>query len=80
MTGTLNRGETLMVIGKPGSGCTTFLKALANKREEYAAVQGKVLYNGICAADWKTRRPGEVTFSGEIGIASSLSQTHTYIA
>lgn len=67
MTGALERGETLMVIGKPGSGCTTFLKALANKREEYAAVEGKVLYNGVHAADLRSRRPGEVAFSGEMG-------------
>lgn len=36
----------LLVIGKPGSGCTTFLKALANMREEYKSVSGKISYGG----------------------------------
>ncbi|KAL7622416.1 hypothetical protein AAE478_007921 [Parahypoxylon ruwenzoriense] len=65
MSGILRGGETLMVIGKPGSGCTTFLKTLANMREEYEAVGGQVSYNGLDAAEMKTRRPGEVAYSGE---------------
>ena len=66
MTGILRGGETLMVIGKPGSGCTTFLKTLANMRDEYAAVGGKVLYNGIDAAEVKAHRPGEIALAGEL--------------
>ncbi|KAI0449071.1 ATP-binding cassette transporter [Xylaria acuta] len=65
MSGVLRGGEMLMVIGKPGSGCTTFLKTLANMREEYAAVGGRVWYGGIDAETIKTRRPGEVAFAGE---------------
>ena len=29
--GLVKSGEMLMVLGKPGSGCTTFLKALAGQ-------------------------------------------------
>ncbi|KAI1371039.1 ATP-binding cassette transporter [Hypoxylon crocopeplum] len=65
MSGVLRGGETLMVIGKPGSGCTTFLKTLANMREEYEAVEGEVRYNGQDAAEVKSRRPAEVTYAGE---------------
>ncbi|KAI1737798.1 ATP-binding cassette transporter [Xylaria scruposa] len=65
MSGALRGGEMLMVIGKPGSGCTTFLKTLANMREEYAGVGGRVLYGGIDAETIKSRRPGEVAFAGE---------------
>ena len=34
-SGSITAGEMLLVIGKPGSGCTTFLKALSNMRGEY---------------------------------------------
>ncbi|KAI1812305.1 ABC transporter [Poronia punctata] len=45
-SGALRGGEMLLVIGKPGSGCTTFLKALANMREEYKGIAGRVTYGG----------------------------------
>jgi ABC-type multidrug transport system ATPase subunit len=31
--GSVRPGEMLLVLGKPGSGCTTLLKMLANKRK-----------------------------------------------
>ncbi|KAK4225246.1 ABC-2 type transporter-domain-containing protein [Podospora fimiseda] len=33
LEGTLSSGEMLLVLGKPGSGCTTFLKTLAGRLE-----------------------------------------------
>lgn len=34
-TGCVRPGEMLLVLGRPGSGCTTLLKMLANKRKGY---------------------------------------------
>ncbi|KAI1097418.1 ATP-binding cassette transporter [Jackrogersella minutella] len=65
MSGILRGGETLMVIGKPGSGCTTFLKPLANMREDYEAVDGDILYNGRNATEMKSRCPGETAYASE---------------
>lgn len=53
----------LIVIGKPGSGCTTFLKALANMREEYRDMTGTLTYGGRPAADGDADRV-KVTFCG----------------
>lgn len=36
-SGCVKPGEMLLVLGRPGSGCTTLLKMLANKRKGYAA-------------------------------------------
>lgn len=55
----------VMVVGKPGSGCTTFLKTLANMREEYDAVGGEVWHNGLDAVEFKARRPADVAFAGK---------------
>lgn len=41
-TGVVRDGEMLLVLGRPGSGCSTFLKAVANKREAFAGVEGDV--------------------------------------
>lgn len=39
----------LLVLGRPGSGCTTFLKAIGNQRSGYESVDGEVLYDGTDA-------------------------------
>lgn len=48
-SGVVRDGEMLLVLGRPGSGCSTFLKAIANKRVGFAAVTGEVSYGGITA-------------------------------
>jgi ABC-type multidrug transport system ATPase subunit len=37
----------LLVLGRPGSGCTSLLKVISNSREEFPAVHGNVRYGNI---------------------------------
>lgn len=62
-SGSLEGGEMLLVIGKPGSGCTTFLKALANMRDEYKDTTGVLTYGGR-PADERDPDPVKPTFCG----------------
>jgi len=64
-TGVVRDGEMMLVLGRPGSGCTTFLKAIANKREEFSAVTGDVSYGGIDSAKQKKEYRGEVNYNPE---------------
>lgn len=64
-TGCVRDGEMLLVLGRPGAGCSTFLKAVSNNRESYAAVEGEVSYGGIAADKQKKRYRGEVNYNGE---------------
>ncbi|KAL1618926.1 hypothetical protein SLS56_010343 [Neofusicoccum ribis] len=57
-------GEMLLVIGKPGSGCTTFLKMLANMGDEYKSTTGKMTY-GSRPADERDPDPVRLTFCAE---------------
>lgn len=41
----------LLVLGQPGSGCSTLLKVLGNQRAGYQSIEGDVTYGG---ADAKT--------------------------
>jgi ABC-type multidrug transport system ATPase subunit len=50
---------------RPGSGCSTFLKAISNNRESYAAVEGDVSYGGIPAGKQKKQFRGEVNYNPE---------------
>jgi len=54
-----------VVLGSPGSGCTTFLKMLANQRDTYHDVQGKVHYDSLAPKDIATHYRGDVQYSPE---------------
>ncbi|KAL5121843.1 ATP-binding cassette transporter snq2 [Pleosporales sp. CAS-2024a] len=64
-SGVVKDGEMALVLGRPGSGCSTFLKAIANNRESYASVEGHVSYGGISAEKQKKRFRGEVNYNPE---------------
>lgn len=70
-SGVLKPGEMCLVLGCPGAGCSTFLKAIANQREEYANVSGQVLYAGMDAAEMAKFYKGEVVYNEE-GMLCSL--------
>lgn len=53
----------ILVLGRPGSGCTTFLKAIGNERGEYSSVSGDVRYAGIDAAEMGKTYKGEVVYN-----------------
>lgn len=46
-SGCVKPGEMLLVLGRPGSGCTSLLKMLANRRKGYAEVSGEVHYGSM---------------------------------
>ena len=64
-TGIVRDGEMMLVLGRPGSGCTTFLKAIANQRGDYAEVTGDVSYGGIPAEKQRAHYRGEVSYNPE---------------
>ncbi|KAI1097337.1 ABC-2 type transporter-domain-containing protein [Jackrogersella minutella] len=62
--GIVNPGEMVLVLGKPGSGCTTFLKSIANQRWGYTSVTGDVLYGPFTAKEFEQYR-GEAVYNQE---------------
>ncbi|KZF25288.1 ABC multidrug transporter [Xylona heveae TC161] len=64
-SGVVRDGEMMLVLGKPGAGCSTFLKAIANHREGFADVSGDVSYGGISAAEQSKHFRGEVSYNPE---------------
>lgn len=64
-TGVVRHGEIMLVLGRPGSGCSTFLKVIANNRNGYASVDGEVHYSGISAEEVAKKYRGEVVYNGE---------------
>ncbi|KAF2149279.1 putative ABC transporter [Myriangium duriaei CBS 260.36] len=79
-SGVVRSGEMMLVLGRPGSGCSTFLKAIANDRSAYAGVTGEVSYGGIPAGKQKKMYRGEVNYNPEDDIHfANLNVWQTFI-
>ncbi|KAH0150681.1 ABC drug exporter AtrF, partial [Aureobasidium melanogenum] len=61
-SGVIKPAEMLLVLGRPGSGCTTLLKTLANQRAGYTSIDGEVTYGGTPAEEIGKKYKGEVLF------------------
>ncbi|KAL4769136.1 ABC-2 type transporter-domain-containing protein [Aspergillus nidulans var. acristatus] len=47
LTGQVRPGEMLLVLGRPGSGCTSFLRVLSNDRDSFDEVTGETWYGSM---------------------------------
>ncbi|RAK94698.1 ABC drug exporter AtrF [Aspergillus costaricaensis CBS 115574] len=64
-TGAVREGEMMLVLGRPGAGCSTFLKTIANDREAFAGVEGEISYGGMSAEEQHKHFRGEVNYNQE---------------
>ncbi|EXJ86854.1 hypothetical protein A1O3_03808 [Capronia epimyces CBS 606.96] len=63
--GCVRPGEMLLVLGRPGAGCSTFLKVFCNQRDGFEGVEGDVTYGGTDAKTMKKDFRGEVIYNPE---------------
>jgi ATP-binding cassette subfamily G (WHITE) protein 2 (SNQ2) len=64
-TGCVKPSEMLLVLGRPGSGCSTFLKVIGNQRSGFVSVDGDVRYGGTPAKEMAKNFRGEVLYNPE---------------
>lgn len=62
--GSVKPGEMLLVLGRPGSGCTTLLKILSNNRLGFAEVNGTVSFGSMNAKEAEQYR-GQIVMNTE---------------
>ena len=77
-TGLAVPGEMVLVLGRPSSGCTTFLKCIANQRFGYTTVDGEVQYGPFTSKEFENRYRGEAVYQQEDDVHHStltVSQT-----
>lgn len=55
----------LLVLGRPGAGCTSLLKVLSNIRAPYTRIGGEVSYGGIDPATFAKYYRGQVVYNEE---------------
>ncbi|KAE8322760.1 ABC-2 type transporter-domain-containing protein [Aspergillus sergii] len=63
--GCVKPGEMLLVLGRPGSGCTTLLKMLANRRTGYEEIEGDVWYGSMRHEEAAENYAGQIIMNAE---------------
>ncbi|KAG0325998.1 hypothetical protein BGZ99_010292 [Dissophora globulifera] len=76
MDGCCQEGEMILVLGRPGSGCSTLLRVLANDRKHYKKVLGNVTYNNLSAETVHKHYKGDVLYNQE-GRLINITQSTT---
>ncbi|CRK34094.1 hypothetical protein BN1723_019978, partial [Verticillium longisporum] len=65
--GLLNTGELLIVLGRPGSGCSTLLKTITGQLHGLHMDEKSVVhYNGIPQKEMMKEFKGETTYNQEV--------------
>src|SRR5271167_1830474 len=78
-SGSIKAGEMLLVLGSPGSGCSTFLKTIALQTEGYKSVEGEVLYGGLTTKEVREYYRGQVVYNqGELLLNDMLKDRERY--
>lgn len=47
INGFVKSGEMCLVLGRPGAGCSTFLRTVTGETHHYKGVDGRIIYDGI---------------------------------
>lgn len=64
----LRPGEMLLVLGRPGSGCSTFLKTMAGELSHFKGVEGDILYDGVPQKEMLKHFKSDVIYNGEMDV------------
>ncbi|KAF4122746.1 ABC-type branched-chain amino acid transport system, ATPase component [Geosmithia morbida] len=82
--GLVRNGEMLVVLGPPGSGCSTFLKTIAGEMNGiYVDDDAYFNYQGISAKEMHSHHRGEAIYTAEVDVhfpQLSVGDTLTFAA
>lgn len=65
LSGFCKDGEMLLLLGRPGAGCTTLLKIISNMRGSFTNVKGTVSYGGFDQHTFSRRFRGQTCYNSE---------------
>ncbi|KAF5020600.1 hypothetical protein F66182_7369 [Fusarium sp. NRRL 66182] len=67
--GVVKNGEMLVVLGPPGSGCSTYLKTISGETNGiYVNDDAYFNYRGITAREMHTHHRGEIIYTAEVDV------------
>ncbi|KAJ3307835.1 hypothetical protein HDU76_004330, partial [Blyttiomyces sp. JEL0837] len=65
ITGSIKPGELVLVIGRPGSGCSTLLRTLSNRTLSFKEIKGTISFGGFTPDEIHEKYRGEVVYAEE---------------
>lgn len=66
VSGLARAGEMVLVLGRPGAGCSSMLKVTAGEIDQFAGgVEGEIMYDGIPQKEMMKRYKPDVIYNGE---------------
>ncbi|KAF9637466.1 ABC transporter-like protein [Lasiodiplodia theobromae] len=66
ITGLVKEGDMLLLLGRPGAGCTTLLKTLSGHTEGFTRWHGDITYHGVPIEIMKDRFRGNVVYNADV--------------
>ncbi|KAF4607737.1 hypothetical protein EYR40_000072 [Pleurotus pulmonarius] len=63
--GVVRPGEMLLVLGRPGAGCSTLLKTLTNQTDSFHAINGDIAFSSLTPDLLASRFRGDVQYIPE---------------
>ncbi|CCH45109.1 putative membrane protein [Wickerhamomyces ciferrii] len=66
ITGVVKPGEMCLVLGRPGAGCSTFLKTVAGEHDQFVDVSGDIHYDQIPQDEMMKKYKSDVIYNGEL--------------
>ncbi|KAJ5549700.1 hypothetical protein N7461_004398 [Penicillium sp. DV-2018c] len=64
-SGVVDSGEIMLVLGRPGAGCSTFLRTIAGHHSSFLGVTGSIDYSGLSPEEVHTQYRGAVAYVPE---------------
>ncbi|GKZ38311.1 hypothetical protein AbraIFM66950_010441 [Aspergillus brasiliensis] len=64
-SGVVRNGEIMLVLGRPGAGCSTFLRTIAGHHSSFLGVTGSIDYSGLSLDEVKKHYRGQVAYVPE---------------
>ncbi|RDW60635.1 hypothetical protein BP6252_12018 [Coleophoma cylindrospora] len=61
----VNPGDNLLVLGRPGAGCSSVLKLMGNSTDSFAAIQGDIAFGTLTPSEISSRYGSEVVYVAE---------------
>lgn len=65
-TGSVKPKEMLLVLGRPGAGCSSLLKVLSNNVESFTSIEGTISYDGLTPAEMAESHAGDIAYLPEV--------------
>uniref|UniRef100_A0A060TA54 ARAD1D20724p n=1 Tax=Blastobotrys adeninivorans TaxID=409370 RepID=A0A060TA54_BLAAD len=66
--GIIEAGEMLLVLGRPGSGCSTFLRTIAGEVDGFRGVEGDLRYDGVPQTDMLKHFKDDIIYNPELDV------------